>query len=122
MDAIRARREMHIQSLFSNCFSGIGQTGRQDETMKELSPSACEEQQGSRSQAHRPQTDDALRSKVRTSSPRRVDLHPSRKEGPWITLEGQKDGRTAVFAVSSEPTQGKKDLINLTSLERSPAC
>ena len=120
MDAIRARREMHIQSLFSNCFSGIGQTGRQDETMKELSPSACEEQQGSRSL--RPQTDDALRSKVRTSSPRRVDLHPSRKEGPWITLEGQKDGRTAVFAVSSEPTQGKKDLINLTSLERSPAC
>ena len=36
------------------------------------------------------------------------------------TVQEQKDGSIAVFAASSESTRGEKDLINLTSLERSP--
>ena len=35
------------------------------------------------------------------------------------TVQEQKNGRIAVFAASSESTRGEKDLINLTSLERS---
>ena len=63
-DAIRVMRERHIQNSFSNCFLESGHNGRQDEAMKELSPSACEEQQGSLLQAFRPQTYDALGSKA----------------------------------------------------------
>ena len=86
--------------------------------MKESSPSACEKQQGSRSQAFCLQTYELLRPNVRTSSQRRANLLPSRKGGPRITV-GRKDGRTAVFAASSEPTRGKKDLISRTNFERS---
>ena len=68
----------------------------------------------------RPQRYDALKFKVRTSSPRRVDLHPSRKEGPRITVQERKDGRAAVFAALSEPTQCEKYLISWKNLERSP--
>ena len=108
-------REGHIQSSFSTCFPAIGQTGRRDETMKESSPSPCEEQQGSRLRAFCLQTYESLRPNVRSSSPRRVDLLPSRKRGPRITV-GQKDGRPAVFAALSEPARGEIDLISRTKL------
>ena len=87
--------------------------------MEESSPSVCEEQHGSQSQALRLQKYDAFRTNVRTSSPRRVDFLPSRKEGPRISV-GQKDGWTAVLAASSEPTRSVNDLISRTNFECSP--
>ena len=87
--------------------------------MDESSPSACGEQYGSRSQALRLQKYDAFRTNVRTSSPLRVGLLPSRKGEPRITV-GQKDGWTAVLAASSEPTRGENDLISRTNFECSP--
>ena len=37
------RRERHVRNLFSNCFSGCGQTRRQGEATKEVSILACGE-------------------------------------------------------------------------------
>ena len=115
-DAIRVRRERKFESLFSNRFSISGQTGRRDEIREELSPSTCEEQHGSRSQALRLNKYEAFKTSVRSSSPRRVDRLPSRKRGPRIT-ERQEGGWSAVFAASSELTQGEDGLISRTNFE-----
>ena len=114
-DVIRVRQKRHVQGSFSICFPVIGQTERRDEATQELSPSVCEEHQGSRSQAFRLQIYDAFRPNNRTSNPRRVGFLSSRKGGLRITV-GQKDGRTTVFAASSEPTRGEKDLISRTKV------
>ena len=81
-------------------------------------PVACEEQRRPLSQARLKKNDDTFSTNVGTSSLRRIDRFPSWEGGPRIT-ERQKDGGGAVFAVSSEHTQGKDDLINQKNFERS---
>ena len=116
--ATRVRQRSQFQSPFSDRFPVTGHTGGQDETKEKPTPVTYEEQRGPLSQARLQKNDNTFSANVGTSGLRRVDRLPSWEGGPRIT-ERQKDGGAAVLAVSSEHTQGKGDLINRKSLERS---